>query len=368
MVDAGLYIHIPFCEKRCNYCDFFSCVKKDLIEPYVEELTKEISLCGQRFPAHIDTIYLGGGTPSILTLDQIDRIFSAVYKSFSVDSQETTMEVNPNSSKNIAEYKKFGVDRVSLGVQTLDPILLKKIGRLHTPEEALDALSRARNAYDNVSADLIIGLDENQDVADNVNMLAPYCTHISGYMLSVPKKSPIKKMIEEKKFFPAKDDVTADQYDILTATCRELGFYRYETSNYAKLGKEGVHNGNYWTMKPYLGVGPSAHSYFDGARHYNVDNLKKYLEGEHSGNCREKIERKYSKSAEITETIMLAFRTAKGLDVDAFNKKYEMDFKRSYANGIKAVQKYLGEKNGRIYILPQYFSVQNGIILSILTE
>ena len=105
MVDAGLYIHIPFCEKRCNYCDFFSCVKKDLIEPYVEELTKEISLCAQRFPAHIDTIYIGGGTPSILSLEQLDKIFSAVYKSFSVHSQETTIEVNPNSSKNIAEYK-----------------------------------------------------------------------------------------------------------------------------------------------------------------------------------------------------------------------------------------------------------------------
>ena len=238
----------------------------------------------------------------------------------------------------------------------------------HTPEEGIDALSRARDAFDNVSADLIIGLDRKQDVERDVYSIAPFCTHVSGYMLSVPKKSQIEKMIKAKEFFPATDDQTVDQYDILTNTCRKLGFYRYETSNFARLGKEGIHNGNYWAMHPYIGIGPSAHSYFNGIRYYNENDLKKYLSGDHSGNCKEKIERKYSVDDEITETIMLSLRTAKGIDIKAFNTKYNSDFLKKYEKGIAAVKNYVSVTKDRLYILPKYFSVQNQVILSILTH
>ncbi len=368
MQNAGLYIHIPFCEKRCNYCDFFSSTNKDLLDRYVDEVSSEIKRVSERFPAKIETIYLGGGTPSLLSLGHLDKIFSAIHSSFTVESKETTIEVNPNSSEKLSEYPKFGIDRVSIGIQTLDPVLLKKIGRLHTPEEGIDALVRAGDSFDNVSADLIIGLDKNQDVESDVNAIAPYCTHVSGYMLSVPKKSQIAKMIKDKEFFPASDDQTVDQYDVLTDTCRMLGFYRYETSNFAKLGKEGIHNGNYWAMHPYIGIGPSAHSYFGGIRYYNENDMKKYLSGCHSGNKKEKIERKYSVEDEITETIMLSLRTAKGIDIKAFNKKFDADFLHKYEKGIDAVRKYVSVTKNRLYILPKYFSVQNQVILSILTH
>ncbi len=368
MNGAGLYIHIPFCKNRCNYCDFFSSTDQESIDRYVDEAVKEITLVSKRFPAKIETIYFGGGTPSLLSLSHFDKIFSAIHSSFSVESKETTIEVNPNSSGDLAEYKKFGIDRVSIGIQTLDPVLLRKIGRLHTPEEGIDALLRAREVYDNVSADLIIGLDGKQDVERDVYSIAPYCTHVSGYMLSVPKKSKIENMIKSEEFFPANDDQTVDQYDILTNTCRELGFYRYETSNYARLGKEGIHNGNYWAMRPYIGIGPSAHSYFNGVRYYNVNDLKKYLSGCHSGGCKEKIERKYSVEDEITETIMLSLRTAKGIDIRSFNEKFHSDFLKKYEKGIDAVKKYVSITNNRLYILPKYFSVQNQVILSILTH
>lgn len=368
MTQAGLYIHIPFCQRKCKYCDFFSCAQLDLVDRYVDELCREIVLCGRRFPAEINTIYLGGGTPSVLTLGQLNKIFSAVHNAFPVHSEETTIEVNPNTSENLAEYKTFGIDRVSIGVQSLSDVLLKKIGRLHTADEALKTLENARNNFDNVSGDLIIGLDKEQDVVGDLEKIAPYCTHISAYMLSVAKKTPLYTLVKEKKFIPASDDEVVDQYEKLTDRCRELGFYRYETSNFSQLGKEGVHNGNYWEMKPYIGVGPSAHSYFNGVRYYNKNDLTAYLNGEHSGNGKEVSERKVSVRSEKTETIMLALRTTKGLDIEKYNERFSADFIKEHKNGLIKVKDYTAIKNNKLYILPKYFSVQNSIILSILTD
>ena len=368
MTEAGLYLHIPFCKRKCNYCDFFSCIKTEFLDQFVEQLCNEISLVANRFPVKIKTIYLGGGTPSLLSEKNLDDIFTSIHNSFSVDSDETTIEINPNSSQYLSVYKKFGINRVSIGVQSLSDELLKKIGRLHTAEIAIKSLEEAGKYFDNVSADLIMGLSADQDICGDAKKIAPYCSHISAYMLSVNKKTPIYKMIKNKEFFPATDDEVAEQYQRLTDTVRELGFYRYETSNFSKLGKEGLHNGNYWRMKPYLGVGPSAHSYINGFRYYNKNDLSAYLEGVHSGNNKEIIERKASRESDITETIMLALRTTQGLNIADFNEKFSTDFIKKYRNGLNAVKKYTAIKNERLYILPQYFSVQNSIILSILTE
>ena len=368
MTESGLYLHIPFCERKCNYCDFFSCVKTDLIDNYVDELCNEIQLTGKRFSTEISTIYLGGGTPSLLSDNNLDKIFSNIYRSYSVHSIETTIEINPNSSHDVGRYKKFGIDRVSIGIQSLSDELLKKIGRLHSATDAIKTLDGARKNYDNVSADLIIGLDKTQDVVGDIEKIAPYCTHISAYMLSVSQNTPLYSMIKNKEFIPASDDEVADQYDLLTDKCRELGFYRYETSNFSLLGKEGIHNGNYWEMKPYLGLGPSAHSYFNGIRFYNNNDLSAYMNGEHSGNGKEVLERKLSLMSEIAETIMLSLRTTKGLDIDKFNEKFSTDFLRDFKKGLDKIKDYTAIKNNRFYILPQYFSVQNSIILSVLTD
>ncbi len=368
MTEAGLYIHIPFCKKRCKYCDFFSCTDGYMLDRYVDEICNEIELCGTRFPAEITTMYFGGGTPSLLDPSHIDKIFAAVNRAFPFNSKETTIEVNPSSDDYLEEYKKLGVSRVSIGVQSLDDVLLKKIGRLHTAKRALETLEKARNIFDNVSVDFMLGLDKSQKITEEVEIVAPFVDHISGYMLSVPKNSPIKKMIKDKKFFPTGDDETVDQYDELTRVCRELGYYRYETSNYAKLGKEGIHNSNYWEMKPYIGVGASAHSYYNGVRYYNKADLNEYLSGMHSGNGYEKTERKRSVDMEILETIMLSLRTAKGLDILEFNRKFDKDFLKDYKKKIDQVDKYVSVKNDRLYILPEYFSVQNSIILAILAE
>ncbi len=368
MTEAGLYIHIPFCKKRCNYCDFFSCTDRDLLNDFVDELCNEITLCGSRFPALITTVYFGGGTPSLLSPEQVEKIFNTICNVYPMQVEESTIEVNPSSDSYLSDYKKIGINRVSIGVQTLNDDLLKSIGRLHTAKKALSTLDKARNIFDNVSADLILGLNKSQDIVDDVTKIQPFVTHLSGYMLSVPQRSVIKKMIKDKLFFPTSDDETADQYDVLTDTCRQFGLYRYETSNYSRLGKEGIHNSNYWEMKPYIGVGPSAHSYYNGRRYYNKNDLKEYLLGHHSGNGLEKVERKHSTEMEIMETIMLSLRTVKGLNISEFDKKFSVDFMRDYADKLDSVKKYVKIKNGRLSILPQYFSVQNSIIISLLSD
>ncbi len=370
MTECGLYLHIPFCERRCTYCDFYSNVSDDETrQAYVDMLCSEIEGTAKRFSdAEIGTIYVGGGTPSLLTMEQLDRIFSTVYKCFSVHSKETTIEVNPNSSKNIDLYPQLGIDRISFGVQSLQEKTLRLLGRLHTAQEAIEALERATRYFQNISGDLIIGIEKDDDIRASVEGLAPFVTHISGYILTIPPKTEIARMVKTKELILATDDESADQYDLLYEVCKEYGFYRYETSNFAKLGYEGKHNGSYWTLKPYLGLGASAHSYYNGIRFFDTPDCKQYLKGIHTGNKKEKTERSFSKDAEKTEMIMLALRTTRGLVISEYNKRFHADFLREYRRGIDAVKKYIAVRKDRLYILPQYFSVQNTIITSILTD
>ena len=356
--NVGLYVHIPFCEKRCKYCDFFSCTQTELIGAYVDELCKEIEGVGKRYPSEITTLYFGGGTPGLLTPLQLEKILDTIQKSFLFASAETTIELN--------EYKSLGIDRVSVGIQTLNDGLLKKIGRLHTAEVALNTLEKASSIFDSVNADLILGLGKEQDILSEIERIAPFVNHFSAYMLTVPKKSPIAKMIKEKTFSPLDSDACVDQYERLTAKCRDLGLFRYETSNYARLGKESKHNSKYWFMVPYIGVGPSAHSYIESMRYYNKSDLNDYLAGKHSGNCKEVNERVSSIEDDITETIMLALRTSKGLDIDAFDRKFNENFLKTYQKGINSVKNFVSVTDNRIYILPKYYSVQNHIIAKIL--
>ncbi len=370
MTDCGLYIHIPFCEKRCNYCDFYSTTQfEDFSDRYIDEVCNEIKGCGKIYnDARITTIYIGGGTPSLLSVSQLEKIFSAVSSSFSTNSIETTIEVNPNSSQNIADYTTLGIDRISIGVQSLNDSVLKKLGRLHDAETAKDTLKRASRYFDKISADIIIGADEQEDIEGDIAFFSDYCNHISGYLLTVADKTPLKKMIKAKEIVLPDEDETVRQYNRLVDACRAHSLYRYETSNFACLGGESKHNSGYWAMKPYLGVGASAHSYYDERRFYNVDNLEMYLSGMHSGNGKAKTERRPSVAAAMQETVMLALRTRNGLDIDKFNRKFNVDFCKKFSSGLKKAEKYIFLSPDKLYILPQYFLVQNRIIFSILTD
>jgi oxygen-independent coproporphyrinogen-3 oxidase len=364
----GLYIHIPFCQKKCYYCDFYSLATNvDVIDKYAKEVANEIYLFSKNNPNYyISTIYLGGGTPSLLSLENLEIITNSIYSNFECNIDEFTIEVNPNSSQNLEHYKKFGIDRISLGVQSLDDNILKKIGRLHDKKMAINALDRAANLYDNVSGDLIVGIDENQDIISDVKQIQNFVKHISSYMLKVEDGTKLQKQICDNTVAVATEDSQVNQYEKLYAYCMENNFLRYETSNFAHLGYEGKHNLSYWDMSDYLGVGTSAHSFIGGKRFYNKMDINSYLLGEHTGYGLEIIEREYSYNATIEEYIMLALRTEKGIKISDFNEKFQKDFLLEYQEKIKKTAQYTIIQEDYFRIKPQYFLVQNAIILELL--
>ena len=367
MKDIGIYIHVPFCERKCLYCDFYSLTTTELIDGYVEELLTEIKKnAGKHLDKRVKTIYFGGGTPSLLSLDHLDNIINTISKFFLIDPVEITIEVNPNSSQNIPYYPSVGINRLSVGVQSADDFILKKLGRLHDSAQALNTLDVAGGYFDNISADLIIGVDEKQDVIADLDKILPKVTHLSSYILKVEDGTPLKTLIEGKSVSIATEDTTVLQYDKMYDTCAKYGLYRYEVSNFARLGKESVHNLSYWKMVDYLGFGPSAHSYVDGVRYYNSHSLADYLKGQHSGFDMQVPERFFSVKDDMTEYVMLAFRTTAGLDLKEFRLRYDVDYLDLHASDVKKMGEYLLVNDDRIAIRPEFLLVQNSIIRELL--
>lgn len=367
-MDIGIYTHIPFCENKCKYCNFFSkAASESLIDSYTAELQNEIIRISEKAKGTlVKTIYFGGGTPSLLPLKNIENILNAVYKNFNVDPLEVTIEINPNSAGNIPEYSKLGINRLSIGVQSTDDVYLQKIGRLHTHADSIKALENARKFFSNVSADLIIGIDNKQNVADELNKIADYVTHISAYMLSVEKGTPLYSEIATKSVSVATENSVVEQYYKLLDLAREKGFYRYETSNFAKLGCESKHNSSYWNLTPYVGLGAGAHSYFEGRRYYNEPDIREYIAGHHSGNGEERLERGVDVEADKYEYIMLSLRTVSGINLIDYRNKFKKDFLKEYASKLNIAKKYLRIDKNSVSILPQYFLLQNTVIGMIL--
>lgn len=368
MRDAGIYVHIPFCQKKCLYCDFFSRpADGETIDAYVAELVREIKKnAGAHINKRIRTIYFGGGTPSLLTPSQMRDILEAVYAYFKTEPTEITVEINPNSSGYLKEYADLGVNRASVGVQSTDDAVLRKLGRLHTAEEALDCLDRAGAFFDSVSADLILGVDEKQKIGAQLALILPLVDHLSAYILKVEQKTPLRALLRDKKITIATEEAVVDQYRALYAIATAEGFYRYEISNFARLGRESRHNSAYWRLGEYLGFGAGAHSYADGKRYCNAADLDAYLKGRHSGNGHQIVERGCSLSEDKTEYVMLSLRTAAGVDVEEYNRRFGGDFFAEYADKLKKMDEYLIVKKDRVGIRPQYTLVQNSIIFELL--
>lgn len=368
MTSGGVYIHIPFCVKKCVYCSFFSEKSSpEVIDKYVDELCREITMFAEKNgEVSAKTIYIGGGTPSVLNLCQIEKIFDALYNNFKIDSPEITIEVNPNSANLFKEYSSLGINRISIGIQSLSDDYLKRLGRLHTRNEAIQALEAANKYFNNISADLIIGIDENQKPEKDFIELKQYIKHLSAYMLTVEEGTPLSAMILSKKVSVATEDSAVDQYNNLLQICEENGFIRYETSNFALKNYESKHNSSYWNLTPYIGFGPGAHSYWNGERFFNEPNLNKYLHGEHIGGNKAVSERKKSVSEDKNEFVMLSLRTVKGIDLKLYREKFGVDFFTDYGNKIKTAEKYLFIDDKFINILPRFFLLHNSVIEKII--
>ncbi|MBO7156722.1 MAG: radical SAM family heme chaperone HemW [Clostridia bacterium] len=360
----GLYIHIPFCASKCAYCDFYS-VSKDtnMMELYVDSLVEEIKKSSQ-FHSNdtIDTIYIGGGTPSVLPLYLLDKIVDAINKYYNLDLQEFTMEANPSSNFDPADIKAFGIDRLSLGIQTLNNRLLKLIGRLHDSKTAIETLNRCAGVFNKISADLMIGLPTQtmDDVSESVQTVSNLVNHVSVYMLKLSDNVPMAVNVRKGLYDLPDDDTFADFYDRTYEILKENGFQRYEISNFSIAGFESKHNLKYWNRDDYIGLGAAAHGFVNEVRYVNPSDIHSYIAGNNYGNGLSEKTKISTKDA-IFEKIMLALRLPEGLDINSFNNEFNLDFCSKYNKIINKLHGILKVQDGRAYILEDKMLLESAV-------
>ena len=357
----SIYIHIPFCERKCSYCAFVSfCLSKIDREKYIQALLEEIESFST--VKSVKTIYLGGGTPSLLTKEEIFSIFRKLREKFDIDENaEITIEVNPNSVEEdkLRAYNEVGVNRISVGVQSLSNKSLKSIGRLHTKKEAIEKLKLIGKYFDNISADLIIGLSGEKSVTKYAkNLIKLNIKHLSSYMLEVHENTKLYFEVRDKKYCPLDEIGVTKSYDKLVKFLKKHGFVQYEVSNFALAGYESKHNLNYWSYGEYVGFGVSSHSFLNGKRIANPITLQGYYK-------HERKEEKITKSMEIEERIMLGLRCYLGVDISILQKLgYDIQKSESYRKFLKEGE--IVEDDGKFYLLPKYYKFADYYILNLL--
>ena len=309
---AGLYVHIPFCKKRCLYCDFFSTTCLERREEYIAALLDEMHARKHEADEPIRTIYLGGGTPSTLEAYDIRRILEAVGTD---DAEEITMEMNPGDANRhyLQQIRDAGVNRLSIGIQSFQDALLQLIGRRHNARQAIEAVHMAKEAgFDNLSIDLMYALPTQtmeQWEADIETAIRLGVQHISCYGLMYEEGTAMTRMVESGQVAPIDEDTENSMYDELCERLKEAGYVHYEVSNFALPGYESKHNSSYWNGTPYIGVGAGAHSYIGQTRSWNPDDLDAYIGGT--------AQRGYETLTEqdrYNERIMLGLRTSRGIE------------------------------------------------------
>ena len=346
----GLYIHIPFCRQKCFYCDFPSFAGRERYEAdYTDALCRELAVQGVLYREKWGsprTIYMGGGTPSLLPIGLLAKILQAIADVFGdAADREFTVECNPGTvdAAKLRALRAGGVNRLSFGVQTFDDTLLKKIGRIHTGAQAREAMALARTAgFQNVSMDLIYGLP-GESLAelerDLEAMVALEPEHISIYGLQLEEGTAFAKMQEMGRLMLPDDDTVERMYDTMTAFLPAHGYARYEISNFAKPGFESRHTLSYWQDVPYLGVGAAAHSYLEGQRYENVREIPAYIEGIRTGKGVRRQEETMTREIAMEEFAFLALRTARGIDRARFERRFGVPLEAVYAGAIAKLKR-----------------------------
>ncbi len=370
----GVYIHIPFCQQKCAYCAFASFVTDEKErERYIKKLIFDINnfhlLYPQKRYRKIDTIYIGGGTPSLLSIKQLEKIIQAVKENFNLaEDYEFTIECNPNSidEEKLKFYKQCGINRLSIGVQSLDDDQLKFAGRLHNGDCAMKAIEMAGKYFDNISCDVLIGLlgmNKDKYIMQIEKLISNGVKHISAYMLQIEKGTLIEKIVKEKRVTLPLDEDCIEVYDRTAKFLAENAFYQYEVSNFAINGYESKHNLKYWTGEEYVGFGLSAHSYLGGKRISCADRLDLYYKDE--GEFSEELSNKEL----IEEHIMLGLRCKIGINKNYLLEKGYDITKNSYLQDFIEKEIIITQKDDNILKLnPQYYGVNNFIITSLLPK
>ena len=340
----GLYVHIPFCQYRCSYCDFATYADQDHhMGSYVDALVREI---GMRTPAGppraADTIFFGGGTPSRLPIADLERILESLHGAFAiVDDAEVTLEANPGTldAAGLRALQAAGVNRLSLGVQSLNDRLLLSLNRIHDAEQALTTLRNAREAgFASVNADLIFGLP-GQDRADWERtvrgMIAAQPDHLSVYGLIVEPGTLLRRQVRSGRAVLPSDDEAADMYELTRELLGANGYVQYEVSNWARPGHQCAHNLIYWRHDPYLGVGLSSHSYVDGVRFANVRGLQGYLSRLGRNRLPTATSEPIDEGRARADAAMLGLRLTEGIHVSTFDARFGGDFLHDHAEPIE---------------------------------
>lgn len=333
--EIGVYIHIPFCMKKCFYCDFVSYANnEDMIEKYIKALEKEIKIKAEENKLlKINTIYIGGGTPSFIDSKHIVYIINAIKESFNVkENAEITIEVNPGTvTKNkLEDYIKCGINRISIGLQTTNNELLKQIGRIHTYEQFLETYNLIRMVgFNNINVDLMLALPNQtiKDLEDSLNkviMLKP--EHISVYSLILEEKTKLYDLVESGKLELLDESIERNMYWKVKNILEQNGYKHYEISNFAKQGYESKHNLNCWNQEEYLGMGVAAHSYLNNKRYSNTENLEQYinklLDEEGIKNDIVTVHEEQTLEDKQKEYMLLGLRKIEGIKISDFKNKF----------------------------------------------
>ena len=366
----GIYVHIPFCKSKCRYCDFLSFPDKiGLAESYMTCLFHEIAMRSQELKDYtFDTLYIGGGTPSVIDESYIAMLVTAVKKHLNLSpNAEITIEMNPGtvSATKLNLYKKCGINRFSVGLQSAVDTQLADLGRCHTLKEFLACAKLLKG--ENFNADVMIGLKGQtlEDIKKSIEVaVSAGASHISMYALTPEDGTPIYTDYLNGEL-PDSDEV-ADMYAFGVKTLRALGFERYEVSNFCKNGRYSKHNLNYWRRGEYIGFGASASSCIKNIRFTNTYNLDEYFKCIMCNRFPVVDSEEVDEIGREEETIMLALRTAEGLDIAKFNVEFNCDLQEKYSVAIKKNAEYLEIEEGRLKIKDEYLFVQNTVICDFL--
>ncbi|MBU4068622.1 MAG: radical SAM family heme chaperone HemW [Proteobacteria bacterium] len=349
---AGIYVHIPFCIKKCPYCNFYSITDQSLKQPFIEALIQEMQMASS--PSLLfDTLYFGGGTPSVLRPENIGRIIENAYGLFNISTDsEVTIEVNPGTvtSEQLPEYKNIGINRINIGAQSFNDEILDFLGRIHSSNDAELTIRGARKAgFDNIGIDLIYGIPgqtKEMWLSDLHRAVEFKPEHLSCYMLTYEKGTPLDIDRRQGKVKPVADSLSADLFETTMEYLSAHGYVQYEISNFAKnASRISRHNMKYWSFSPYLGFGPSAHSFTGHQRYWNCRSVKKYMENIKQGRLPVEEKEILSKEQRMMEMVYLGLRKTDGIDIDVIDETLGINFRQMFAEKIKQL-----EEDG--YILP----------------
>lgn len=367
---AGIYLHIPFCKKACHYCDFHFSTNSSMMTELIHLMGEELILRKDYLPKHevIQTIYFGGGTPSLLSAEQVRYLLDIVHEHYPVQLGEVTLEANPDdlTAKKLDDYRAIGVDRLSIGIQSFRDEVLTFYNRAHTSEESLQVLNLARKAgFEKLSIDLIYGYPEKDhsgwksDLETALN-LDP--GHISSYALTVEPKTALGNWVKKGTFQPASEDFVAEEFEILQEAMDARGYVQYEISNFGKPDAFALHNTNYWRGVPYLGIGPSAHSYDGTNRGRNRAHNSAYITQLRERQLVFTIEN-LSEVDRINEYLLTSLRTIWGVDTIFLFQKYGVDLLVEKVKELEFLQAsgWIYVRDSRLYLTRQGMLLADGI-------